>query len=74
VLSYFDIKNLAGWIQCPIIMSAGLQDEICPPHTNFAGYNLITSEKQYRIHHDHGHDTPDKWYEFRTTFFNEQTK
>jgi cephalosporin-C deacetylase-like acetyl esterase len=45
VLSYFDIKNLAPWISCPVIMAAGLQDETCPPHTNFAGYNQITSEK-----------------------------
>jgi cephalosporin-C deacetylase-like acetyl esterase len=74
VLTYFDIKNLAGWIQCPIIMGAGLQDEVCPPHTNFAGYNLITSEKQYRIYHDHAHGTPNEWHEFRTKFFSEQTK
>lgn len=74
VLSYFDIKNLAGWIKCPIVMAAGLQDEVCPPHTNFAGYNLIPAEKQYRIYHDQAHGTPPEWYEFRTKFFNEQTK
>jgi cephalosporin-C deacetylase-like acetyl esterase len=74
VLTYFDIKNLAGWIQCPILMAAGLQDEVCPPHTNFAGYNLIPSEKQYRIYHDQAHSTPAEWYEVRTKFFNEQTK
>jgi cephalosporin-C deacetylase-like acetyl esterase len=74
VLAYFDIKNLAGWIQCPILMAAGLQDEVCPPHTNFAGYNLISSEKQYRIYHDQAHGTPAEWYDIRTKFFNEQTK
>jgi cephalosporin-C deacetylase-like acetyl esterase len=74
VLSYFDVKNLAGWIRCPIIMGVGLQDEVCPPHTNFAGYNLITSEKQYRIYHANGHSTPPEWYEERTKFFGEQTK
>jgi cephalosporin-C deacetylase-like acetyl esterase len=58
VLSYFDIKNLAPWISCPVIMAAGLQDETCPPHTNFAGYNQITSEKEYRIYKDYGHNTP----------------
>jgi cephalosporin-C deacetylase-like acetyl esterase len=74
VLTYFDIKNLAGWIQCPILMAAGLQDEVCPPHTNFAGYNLITSEKQYKIYHDQAHSTPNSWYETRTAFFNKQIK
>ncbi|MDR3188795.1 MAG: acetylxylan esterase [Prevotellaceae bacterium] len=74
VLSYFDIKNLSGWIRCPIVMAAGLQDEVCPPHTNFAGYNLISSEKQYRIYHDQGHGTPAEWQDVRTKFFNDQTK
>lgn len=74
VLSYFDVKNLAGYIKCPIFMAAGLQDEVCPPHTNFAGYNLITSPKQYRIYHDQAHSTPDEWYELRAKFFSEQTK
>lgn len=74
VLTYFDIKNLAGQIKCPIIMAAGLQDEVCPPHTNFAGYNLIPSEKQYRIYHNQAHSTPAEWYEIRTNFFNEKTK
>jgi lysophospholipase L1-like esterase len=55
-------------------MAAGLQDEVCPPHTNFAGYNLITSEKQYRIYHDQAHSTPAEWYDVRTRFFNGQTQ
>lgn len=74
ILSYFDVKNLAAYIKCPIIMAAGLQDEVCPPHTNFAGYNLITSPKQYRIYHDQAHSAPEEWYGFRTKFFNDQTK
>jgi cephalosporin-C deacetylase-like acetyl esterase len=74
VLTYFDVKNLAGYIKCPIFMAAGLQDDVCPPHTNFAGYNLIPSEKQYRIYHDQAHGTPAEWNELRTKFFNDQTK
>lgn len=45
--SYFDIKNLTDRIQCPVYMAFGLQDPVCPPHTNFAGYNMVTSEKKY---------------------------
>ncbi|MDR2086895.1 MAG: acetylxylan esterase [Dysgonamonadaceae bacterium] len=69
VLSYFDIKNLASQIQCPIIMAVGLQDEVCPPHTNFAGYNQIKTEKQYYIFPEQGHDVPASWWEIRTTFY-----
>ncbi len=45
LLTYFDIKNLASWIKCPLIMSFGVQDNVCPPHTNFAAYNEVKSEK-----------------------------
>jgi cephalosporin-C deacetylase len=37
-LSYFDSMNLAPWINCPVLMSAGLQDDVCPPRTVFAAY------------------------------------
>ena len=47
MLRYFDIKNFTGRITCPVFMAFGLQDPTCPPHTNFAGYNIVTSEKTY---------------------------
>ena len=69
VLSYFDIKNFASRIQCPVMMAAGLQDDICPPHTNFSGYNLIQSEKRYIIYPYQGHGVEDSWYDDRRAFF-----
>ena len=47
MLSYFDVKNFTDRIQCPVIMAIGLQDNVCPPHTNFAGYNHIRTEKSW---------------------------
>ncbi len=69
VLSYFDIKNLAGWIQCPVVMGIGLQDEVCPPHTNFSGYNRISSEKKYFIYPLNTHNTPPSWQKEKMDFF-----
>ena len=47
-LSYFDVKNFAPRICCPVIMAFGLQDPTCPPHTNFAIYNnLGTRDKRF---------------------------
>lgn len=69
-LSYFDIKNIALWIKCPVIMGVGLQDEICPPHTNFAGYNCISSLKEYHIYPLNGHNTPVEWHHKKMDFFN----
>lgn len=48
MLRYFDIKNFAPRITCPVYMAFGLQDPTCPPHTNFAIYNnLGTKDKRY---------------------------
>jgi len=37
-------------------MYTGLQDNICPPSTQFAAYNRITAEKEYQIYPDFGHE------------------
>jgi cephalosporin-C deacetylase-like acetyl esterase len=62
VLGFFDPKNLAGWIRCPVFMGIGLQDSVCPAPTNFAAYNLITSEKQCRVYPFAGHGLPGEHY------------
>jgi len=54
-LSYFDIKNFTDRITCPVYMAFGLQDQTCPPHTNFAGYNQVKSEKHYHCVPTCGH-------------------
>ena len=55
-LSYFDVKNFTDRIQCPVIMAIGLQDPVCPPHTNFAGYNHIKAEKSWVCYPRAGHN------------------
>jgi cephalosporin-C deacetylase len=48
MLTYFDLKNFAARVHCPVYMAFGLQDPTCPPHTNFAIYNnLGTDRKQF---------------------------
>lgn len=50
-LSYFDTKNFAPMIKIPVLMSTGLQDNTCPPATNFATFNQIQSTfKQYCVY------------------------
>lgn len=55
MLTYYDVKNFAPWITCPVFMGVGLQDPICPPRTNFAPYNLLTGEKRFIIYPETGH-------------------
>ncbi len=61
-LSYFDIKNLAPMIKAPLLMGAGLKDDVCPPHINFAAYNNVTSEKKYIVYPEAGHGLPQDFY------------
>jgi cephalosporin-C deacetylase len=68
MLSYFDVKNFASWITCPVLMCVGLQDDVCPPHTNFAPYNLITSEKYYVIYPNQGHSAGMEWWQQKEKF------
>lgn len=69
-LSYFDIKNHARSIQCPVLMGIGLQDPTCPPHTNMSSYNLITSPKELKIYPECGHTVDySDWNPRRDEFF-----
>jgi cephalosporin-C deacetylase-like acetyl esterase len=57
-LSYIDIKNLASWIKAPVLMAVGLMDDVCPPHINFAAYNLLKVPKSYIAYPESGHGLP----------------
>lgn len=72
LLSYFDIKNLAQWIECPIIMGIGVQDEVCPPHINFAAYNQVKSEKKWMAFPQYGHSTGKKYHDASIKFIKEK--
>lgn len=55
-LGYIDIKNLAPRIKARVLMGLTLMDNICPPSTQFAVYNAITSPKDAVIYPDYGHE------------------
>lgn len=55
-LGYIDIQNLTKRIRGKIMMVTGLMDNICPPSSQFAAYNKITSPKDVVIYPDFGHE------------------
>ncbi|MBN1877240.1 MAG: alpha/beta fold hydrolase [Anaerolineae bacterium] len=55
-LGYVDIQNLAPRIQSEVYWFTGLMDTICPPSSQFAAYNKITSKKKMEIYPDFGHE------------------
>ena len=55
-LGYIDCQNLAPRIRGEVLMATGLMDTICPPSTQFAAFNKITSKKEVAIFPDFGHE------------------
>lgn len=55
-LGYIDIQYLAPRIRAKVMMGTGLMDNVCPPSTQFAAFNKITSEKEVVIYPDFGHE------------------
>ena len=74
-LSYFDTKNLATRITCPVIASVNLQDGTCPPHTNIAPYNnLASTEKEVWFYPELQHVIPSNWPSKTNAFFKAHIK
>lgn len=67
-LGYIDIQHLSSRIRGEVLFGCSLMDEICPPSTQFAVYNKITSPKSMTLYKDFGHeDLPgfsDRTYQF----------
>ena len=57
-LGYIDLQHLSPRIKAEVLMATGLMDDTCPPSTQFAIYNKITSKKQVLIYPDYGHEIP----------------
>lgn len=72
-LGYIDIQNLTKRIQAEVLWGIGLIDTTCPPSTQFAAYNNITSKKEMLIYPDFEHERlpgfDDKAYMFFSRIF-----
>lgn len=64
----YNVKNISEYIECPVVMGVGLEDEICPPPVNFEIYNSIKGRKEYYIFVE-GHCPPADWTEITDTFY-----
>lgn len=62
-LGYIDIQFLAPRVQAEVLWGIGLMDTICPPSTQFAVYNKITSPKKMAIYPDFEHELLPGWYD-----------
>jgi len=55
-LGYIDCQYLAPRIRAEVLLGIGLMDTVCPPSTQFAAYNKLTSKKDVVIYPDFGHE------------------
>lgn len=55
-LGYIDCQHLAPRIRGEVLMQTGLMDTICPPSTQFAAYNKVTSPKNVLVYPDYAHE------------------
>lgn len=45
-MAYFDVVNFARRINCPVFMTWGYNDNVCPPTTSYIVWNLIKAPKE----------------------------
>lgn len=70
-VSYFDCMNLAPRVHCPVVMTVGLQDVICPPSTIFATFNHLGSAvKEMAVYPYHGHEVVEAHWEDKIRWAN----
>ena len=48
-MAYYDVVNFARRITCPVYMTWGYNDNVCPPTTSYIVWNLITAPKESLI-------------------------
>jgi cephalosporin-C deacetylase len=69
-LGYVDVQFLVPRIKGEVLMFTGLMDTVCPPSSQFAAYNKISSPKNIKLYPDFGHedlpDSADLTFEFMT--------
>lgn len=55
-MGYIDIQNHTPRIRAKVLWQTGLMDNLCPPSTQFAAYNKLTSDKEMILYPDHTHE------------------
>ena len=55
-LGYIDVQHFASRIKADFLMGTGLMDKVCPPSTQYAIFNKVTSSKDIVIYPDYEHE------------------
>ena len=52
-----------------LFRSVGLQDPVCPPHINFAAYNQVKGQKEYKIYKADDHYVDRSFIAYKDAWF-----
>ncbi len=55
-LGYIDLKNITKYINCEMLWLTALMDKVCPPFSQMAAYNNITSKKDIVYFPEYQHE------------------
>ncbi|MBM4419150.1 MAG: acetylxylan esterase [Chloroflexi bacterium] len=55
-LDHFDTINFAPRVACPVLMSVGLNDDVCPPHTAYALRRRLGGPVELHAYPDGAHE------------------
>ncbi len=55
-LGYIDIQHLANRIRGTVFWAIAMMDQVCPPSSQFATYNKLSTEKDMVMYPDYGHE------------------
>jgi cephalosporin-C deacetylase len=55
--AYYDVVNFARRVKAPGLYSWGWNDEVCPPTSTYAAYNVVTAPKELLLAVETGHYT-----------------
>lgn len=58
-LLYYDVVNFSRHVTCPVYMTWGYNDNVCPPTTSYAVWNTLTNPKESLITPVNEHWTSD---------------
>jgi cephalosporin-C deacetylase-like acetyl esterase len=70
--AYYDVVNFARRVKAPGLYAWGWNDEVCPPTSMHAAYNVVTAPKELLLAAETGHNTVpeetakvDRWIDAR---------
>ena len=70
-LQYYDTKNFATTISCPVLLGIGLLDPYVPPNNAYAVYNNIPGKKKIMVFKDLAHEVDIKYKYYEAHWMND---